>query len=135
MMVGTLWWMLWNSQHGSFNFDVNQKTKRIRKWKTSLFLGRSFDEYDFDEFRAVRSVQKSGQDDNYWVVVELLFKAKKPALEVGYFNAIARGESRWQRCANTFRGLRTEGPKGAALRRELVKLMDITDAGYVDEAQ
>lgn len=133
MMVGTVWWMLWTSQHGSFNFDVNQKTKRIRDWKTSLFLGRSFDEYDFDEFRAVRSVQRFGDDDIYWVVVELLFKTTRPALEVGRFGAVARGESRWQRCANTFRGLRTEGPESAALRHELVKLMGIADAGYFDK--
>lgn len=133
MMVGTLWCLVWNSQHGGFNFDLNQKTKRIRKWKTSLFLERSFDEYDFDEFRAVRSVQTFGDDDIHWVVVELLFKAAKPALEVARFGAIGRGASFWQRCGNTLRGLRTESPGGAALRQELVKLMGITDAGYFDK--
>jgi hypothetical protein len=134
MMIGTIWWTLWTSWHGSFNLDINPKTKRIRKWKTSFFLKRSFDEYAYDDFRAVRSVQKF-ENDGYCVMVELLFKATKPALEVARFNAIGRVASYRQRGASTRCLVSTENPKGAVLRHELAGLMDITDAGYFDNEQ
>jgi len=132
MVICAIWTPLWTSQHGSFNFDVNPKTKRIRKWKTSLFLKRSYEEYAYDDFRAVRSVQRR-DDEVYCVVVELLFKATKPALEVARFNARGCGASYWQRCVSTLRGLRCESPRGVALRRELVRLLGVNDAGYFDK--
>jgi hypothetical protein len=134
IVMSVLWTTLWTFQHGSFNFDINQKTKRIRKWKTSLFLKRSFDEYGFDDFCAVRSMQKF-DGDVYCVVVELLFKAKKPALEVARFNAVGRIASYLWRGSNTLCLLTTESPSGVALRQELVKLIEITDAGYFDKEQ
>ncbi|MBW8720524.1 MAG: hypothetical protein JF626_00995 [Polaromonas sp.] len=134
MAIFPIWITLWVSQHGSFNFDINQKTQRVRKWKTSLFLKRSFDEYAYDDFRAVRSVQKI-EEDTCRVVVELLFKATKPALDVGRFNAIPPGASLWRRYSNKMHGMYTESPRGRALRQELAKLMGITDAGYFDREQ
>lgn len=134
IVMSVLWTTLWIFQHGSFNFDINQEAKRIRKWKTSLFLKRSFDEYAYDDFCAVRSVQKF-DGEVYCVVVELLFKTGKPALEVARFNAIGRIAPYRQRGANKLWLLRSESPKGMALRHELVELMDITDAGFFDKEQ
>jgi len=134
MAIFPIWMTLWVSQHGCFNFDINQKTKRVRKWKTSLFLRRGFDEYAYDDFCAVRSVQKI-EEDTCRVVVELLFKATKPALDVGRFNAIAPGASPWRRYVNKLHGVYTESPRGTALRQELAKVMLITDAGYFEKEQ
>lgn len=129
-----LWTTLWTFRHGSFNFDINQKTKRIRKWKTSPFLKRGFDEYAYDDFHAVRSVHIF-DGDVYCVVVELLFKATKPALEVARFNAVGRIASYLWRGSNTLCLSVTESPSGAALRQDLAKSMGITDAGYFDKEQ
>jgi hypothetical protein len=132
MMIGTVWWTLWTFRHGCFNFGVNQITRHIRKWKTSFFLKRSFDEYAYDDFHSVRSVQKF-DGEVYCVVVELLFKTTKPALEVARFNAIGSVVRYPLRGVNTLCLLSAESPSGAALRQELVKLMGITDAGYFDK--
>lgn len=129
-----LWMVLLTLQHGEFNLDINQKAKRIRKWKTSAFLRRSFDEYAFEDFYAVRSRQEI-DDDVVWVVVELLFKTGTPALEVGRFSPASGGSSYWQRIEKSLRGLRVESPIAAALRLELAKAMGITNAGYVDKEQ
>ena len=134
IVMSVLWTTLWTFQHGSFNFDINQETKRVRKWKTSPFLKRSFDEYAYDDFCAVRSVQIF-DGEVYCVVIELLFKTGKPALEVARFNAIGRFASYRRRDANKLWLLRSESPRGAALRHELAKLMDITEAGFFDKEQ
>jgi hypothetical protein len=127
-----LWAVLGGLSYSDFNLDVNQKSKRIRKWKTSAFLlRRSCDEYAYEDFRAVRSVQEI-DDDVRWVVVELLFKANKPALEVGRFSPVSGGSSYWQRIEKSLRGHRAESPGAAALRLELAKAMDITNAGYFE---
>jgi hypothetical protein len=122
-----LWAVLGSLQHSDFNLDVNQTSRRIRKWKTSAFLRRRFDEYPYDDFRAVRSVQEIN-DDVRWVVVELLFKADKPALEIGRFSPA----SYWQRMETSLRGQCLESPGAATLRQELAKAMGVTDAGYFD---
>lgn len=127
-----LWAVLGALQYSDFNLDVNQKSKRIRKWKTSAFsLRRSVDEYPYDDFRAVRSVQEI-DDDVRWVVVELLFKADKPALGIGRFSPVSGGSSYWQRIEKSLRGHRAESPGAASLRQELAKAMGITNAGYFE---
>jgi hypothetical protein len=110
------------------------KAKRIRKWKSSVFLRRSFDEYAYDDFCAVRSKQER---DDYvvWVVVELLFRTGEPALEVGRFSPVSGGSSYWQKIEKTLRDLSIESPGAAALRQELAKAMGITNAGYSDNEQ
>jgi hypothetical protein len=129
-----LWMVLATLQHGEFNLDINQKAKRIRKWKSSVFLRRSFDEYAYDDFCAVRSNQER---DDYvvWVVVELLFRTGEPALEVGRFSPVSGGSSYWQKIEKTLRDLSIESPGAAALRQELAKAMGITNAGYSDNEQ
>jgi hypothetical protein len=133
-LIGGIGAVLLILQHGDFNLDINQKTKRVRKWKTSVFLRRSFDEYAYDDFCAVRSKQEIG-DDVVWVVVELLFKSGKPALEIGRFSSASDGSSYWQRIEKSLRGRCVESTRAAALRQELAKVMGITNAGYFDKEQ